>query len=113
MSNILKFPFAVSRRAFARLPRTSKTGTPKERGAGQCTGANMHTVVFRSYGLILASSEADLVRDVGLDVDKARTKLRKIREQIERDREDAAARATMLSIVEAKLEAAIGAVHSK
>jgi hypothetical protein len=69
--------------------------------------------VFRSYGLILASSEEELVRDVGLDIDKARTKPRKLGKQAERDREDAAARDTMLSIVESKLETAIAAVLSK
>jgi hypothetical protein len=31
MSNVVKFPFSVSRRAHARKPRTSENGTPKER----------------------------------------------------------------------------------
>jgi len=30
-SNIVKFPFSVSRRAYARKPRTSDNGTPEER----------------------------------------------------------------------------------
>jgi hypothetical protein len=32
-SNIVKFPFIVSRRAHARKPQTSKNGTPEERAA--------------------------------------------------------------------------------
>jgi hypothetical protein len=50
---------------------------------------------------------------VGLDVEKAQTKLRRIREQMERDREWAAARDTMMSLVEAKLADALAAVLSK
>jgi hypothetical protein len=69
--------------------------------------------LFRSTNLILASSDADLAHDVRLDLDKAQTKLRRIREQMERDREWAAARDTMMSLVEAKLAAAIAAVLSK
>lgn len=90
MSNVVKFPFAVSRRAFARLPRNSKNGAPEERASRQRSAANMHKVVFRSCHLILASPETELVRDVGLDLDKAKTKLRRLREQMERDREWAA-----------------------
>jgi hypothetical protein len=33
MSNVVKFPFSVSRRAHARKPRWSKNGTPEERPA--------------------------------------------------------------------------------
>jgi hypothetical protein len=33
MSNVVKFPFSVSRRAHARKPRKSINGTPEERGA--------------------------------------------------------------------------------
>jgi hypothetical protein len=33
MSNVVKFPFSVSRRAHARKPRASKNGTPEERAA--------------------------------------------------------------------------------
>jgi hypothetical protein len=58
MSNVIKFPFAVSRRAFARLPRNSKNGTPRERVRAQ-NGKNMHTFVFRSYDLIVESDAAD------------------------------------------------------
>ena len=30
MSNVVKFPYAVSRRAFAELPRNSKNGRPRK-----------------------------------------------------------------------------------
>jgi hypothetical protein len=69
--------------------------------------ANMHTFVFRSYDLIIASSEVELVRDVRQDPHKAATKLRNIREQLRRDREHAAARAVLLTKAEARLSAAI------
>ena len=42
------------------------------------TAKNMHTVLFRSRSSILESDEADLVRDVALDIAKAERKLRKI-----------------------------------
>ncbi|WP_426608967.1 hypothetical protein [Bradyrhizobium sp. McL0616] len=72
----------------------------------------MHTFSFRSYDLILASPEADLVRDVRCDVDKARSKLNAIQQQLRRDREYAAARADLLTKAEVKLSAAIAAVQS-
>jgi hypothetical protein len=39
-------------------------------------GPNMHTLLFRSYDLIVQSDEAELVRDVCFDIDKAQTKLK-------------------------------------
>jgi hypothetical protein len=72
----------------------------------------MHTFVFWSYELILASPEAHLVRDVRCDVDKARSKLKSIQQQLLRDRERADAREDLLTRVEAKLSAAIVAVQS-
>jgi DNA-binding transcriptional MerR regulator len=73
---------------------------------------NMHTFVFRGYNLIAQSDEADLVRDVCLDVDKAQTKLKAVRRQLQRDCEHAAARAELLTSVESKLRAAIVAARS-
>jgi hypothetical protein len=35
MSNVVKFPYSVSRKAYARKPRTSINGTPEERAALQ------------------------------------------------------------------------------
>ncbi|MCK1287087.1 hypothetical protein IVB41_24570 [Bradyrhizobium sp. 44] len=73
---------------------------------------NMHNFLFRSYDLIVASSEADLMRDVRCDVSKALSKLKAIQQQRQRDREHAAAREELLTRAEAKLAAAIAAVQS-
>jgi hypothetical protein len=59
MSNVVKFPEP------ARL-------FPKRRSRENVrNGSNMHTFLFRSYDLIVQSDEADLVRDVSFDIDKA------------------------------------------
>jgi len=39
ISNVLKFPYSVSRRAHSRRPRTSKNGTPEERAARAAAAA--------------------------------------------------------------------------
>ncbi|MCA1414480.1 hypothetical protein I6F30_25490 [Bradyrhizobium sp. NBAIM20] len=82
-----------------------------ERGRRR-SAASMHTYVFRSYDLILASDEAELVRDVRCDAAKAASKLKSIREQIQRDREHAAAREDLLTKAEARLAAALAVVSS-
>ena len=69
----------------------------------------MHTFVFCSYSLIVKSAEADLVRDVRFDVEKAQSKLKAIRRQLEQDRKHAAARAELLTSCESKLSVAIDA----
>lgn len=73
------------------------------------SAACMHTYVFRSYDLIVTSSQAELLRDVRHGLDKARTKLKGIQEQLQRDREQAAARIDLLTKAEARLSAAIAA----
>ena len=73
---------------------------------------NMHTFVFRSYDLIVRSTVGALVRDVACDLSKAKTKLKRIQDQLLRDREHAAARAELLTKAEARLSAAIGSVRS-
>ena len=93
-ATIIKLPYSTTRRANARSPRCSANGTPAERAAKPRVAANMLAVVFQSDRLIFRSSEADLVRDVRLDVDKAKVKLRRIRDRMVRDRENAAARDT-------------------
>jgi hypothetical protein len=70
-------------------------------------GPNMHTFVFRSYDLIVESDEADLVRDVCLDVDKAQTKLKAIRRRLQGVQEQAAAQVQLLTAAETRLTAAI------
>ena len=52
----------------------------------------MHTFLFRSYDLIVESDEADLIRDVKLDLHKARVKLSKIQERLQGVQEQAAAK---------------------
>jgi hypothetical protein len=46
-------------------------------------GSNMHTFLFRSYDLIMESDEADLIRDVCLDIHKAEVKLKKVRQRLQ------------------------------
>lgn len=101
-SNVLTFPRILPASSVRELHNISfGNGRTRPR-------ANMHTFVFRSYDLIVASSEADLIRDVRCDTHKAATKLNSIRQQIQRDREHAAARENLLTMAEAKLTAAIG-----
>ncbi|PJG56619.1 hypothetical protein CVM73_03455 [Bradyrhizobium forestalis] len=107
MSNVIAFPRGG---CVLRPSNVTPIEVRVERGRRR-TGPNMHTFVFRSYELILASSEADLVRDVRFDLEKAQTKLKTIQQQLERDREHAAARADLLSRAEARLSAAIAAAH--
>jgi hypothetical protein len=85
--------------------RTITRLKPERRRSDGC----MHTFVFRSYDLIVKSSEADLIRDVRHGLDKAQTKLKGIQEQLRRDREHAAARVDLLTKAEARLSAAIAA----
>ncbi len=68
---------------------------------------NMHTFVFRSYSAILEADEADLIRDVGLDLHKAQVKLRKITERLQGVQEQAAAQIEQLTVAQTKLSAAI------
>jgi hypothetical protein len=70
-------------------------------------GKNMQTFLFRSRELIVGSDEADLVRDVGLDIDKAQTKLHAIRQRLRGVKEQAAAQVQFLTAAETKLAAAI------
>jgi hypothetical protein len=67
----------------------------------------MHTVLFRSRELILEANEADLVRDVRFDVDKAQRKLEKIRARIESLQEYAETELRLLTDADTKLSAAI------
>ena len=70
-------------------------------------GPNMQTFVFRSYDLIAESNEADLVRDVCFDIDKAQTKLKAVRRRLKGVQEQAAAKVQLLTAAETKLTAAI------
>jgi hypothetical protein len=118
MSNILTFPTGgrppenvreFHNPSFISGDEPARWRSPGYKSSGR---PNMHTFVFRSYDLIIKSSEADLVRDVRQDPHKANTKLRKIREQLRQNREHAIARENLLDAAEAKLSAAIAAVQS-
>jgi hypothetical protein len=67
----------------------------------------MHTFLFRSYDLIVQSDEADLVRDVGFNIDRAQTKLKAVRRQLQSVQVRAAAQVQLLTEADTKLTAAI------
>jgi hypothetical protein len=93
MENIIDFPAAADRVSHRRRPYNKR--------------GSMQTFVFRSYDLIVESDEADLVRDVCFDVDKAQTKLKAIRRRLKGVQEQAAVRVELLTAAETKLTAAI------
>jgi cell division FtsZ-interacting protein ZapD len=111
MSNIIEL-------SALRAARVQKCVLPSENVAPfepRVTGrrrAAMHTFVFRSYNLIVQSDESDLMRDVCLDIDKAQTKLKAVRRQLQRDRELAEARIELLTSAVSRLSAAIVAARS-
>lgn len=109
MSNILTFPGRGAASNVRELQNLSFSWS-KYKPSGR---PNMHTFVFRSYELIVTSSEADLLRDVRHGLDKAQTKLKGLQEQLQRDREQAAARIDLLTKAEARLSAAIAAVGGR
>ena len=67
----------------------------------------MQRLLFRSSDLIVESDEADLVRDVCFDIDRAQTKLKRIQRRLKGVQEQAAARVQLLSAAETKLTVAI------
>jgi len=109
--NVLTFPGASPKRgkamAVASDPDEEVMGWRSRSRPYTRRGANMHTFLFRSRELILESDDADLIRDVGLDLDKAQTKLRQIRERLQGVREWAASQVKELTAADAKLGAAI------
>jgi hypothetical protein len=98
--NIFTFPGLSPKRA-----RTNPVFSEPQEEARN--GPNMHTFLFRSYDLILESDEADLVRDVCFDIDKAEKKLKAIRRRLQGVREQAAAQVQLLTAADTKLTAAI------
>jgi hypothetical protein len=73
--NVITFPEPAGR--FPKRRTIPVTSEPDVRNR-----SNMHTFLFRSYDLIVESDEADLVRDVCFDIDKAQTKLKAIRRRL-------------------------------
>jgi hypothetical protein len=113
MSNVIELSAFNGARSPKRVLASENVEPYEPRETGRRRAArSMHTFVFRSYNLIMQSDESDLMRDVCLDVDKAQTKLARIRRQLKRSREHAAARAELLTSAEAKLSAAIVAARS-
>jgi len=113
MSNIIELSAFKGARSPKRVLPSENVALIEPRVTGRRrSGRSMHTFVFRSYNLIVQSDESDLMRDVCIDVDKAQTKLKAIQQQLERDREHAAARAELLTSAENKLSAAIVAARS-
>jgi hypothetical protein len=103
-AEIFKFPGK-------RLQQTANhpSRNPKSRGSG----VNIRELCFRSRELILQSSEADLVRDVCRDSDKAEVKLKAIRRHLQSEREWAAAQIGQLTEADTKLTAAVvAAAHT-
>jgi hypothetical protein len=75
MNNIVTFPGT---------PPPARKRRAKYGSRPCCQQINMHTALFRSRETILQSDEADLVRDVCFDIDKAQRKLARIRARIEK-----------------------------
>jgi hypothetical protein len=69
----------------------------------------MRALVFCSYESIAESDEAGLVKDVCSDIDRAESKLRRVRQRLQNVQEQAAANVQLLTAAETKLTAAIGA----
>jgi hypothetical protein len=70
-------------------------------------GQNMHTFLFRSYDLIVESEEADLVRDVCCNIDRAQSKLRRVKQRLKDVQAWAASQEQLLTAADTKLSAAI------
>ena len=99
--NIVTFPGSSANRAAKR--RLAPSGG----SASAIEPKNMHTFLFRSRDLILESDEADLVRDVCFDINKAQTKLKAIRRRLQGLQEYTAAQVQLLTAADTKLTAAI------
>jgi len=99
--SVIEFPNASQRRAAPRHRAAYRSRT------GACNGPNLQRLLFRSSHLIVESDEADLVRDVCIDIDRAQTKLKRIKQRLKGVQEQAAAQVQLLTAAETKLSAAI------
>jgi hypothetical protein len=97
MNNIVRFP--------CRIP--TQEASPDRRVTHRHGQKNMHTYLFRSRKAVLEADEAELIRDVCSDIDKAQKKLEKLRARIESFQELADAELQALNTAETKLTAAI------
>ena len=98
MSNVVHFPAGTPPRKPLRAEYRSRTGDGQK---------NMHTYLFRSREALLEADEAELIRDVCCDINKAQTKLKKIRERIESLQEYAVNELQLLTAADTKLSSAI------
>lgn len=112
-ADVITFPEPAGlfpkRRTIPVITSEPKEGKPKRvecRSRAQ-DRKNMQTLLFRSSRLIVESDDADLVRDVGLALDKAQTKLGRIKRRLKDVQEQAAAQVLLLTTAETKLSAAI------
>jgi hypothetical protein len=76
-------------------------------------GSNMRKLAFRSYEHIVESDEADLIRDVCSDMDRAESKLRRVKQRLKVVLVESAAQVQLLTTAETKLTAAIVAALLK
>lgn len=96
-NNVVSFPNAAPR-AKRRAEYGSRTGDGQK---------NMHTYLFRSREALLGADEAELVRDVSMDIDKASKKLNAIRERLKGVQENYATEVQSLKAAERKLAGAV------
>lgn len=92
--SVIEFPNVGPRRRALRRARAQN-------------GQNMHTFLFRSYDLIVESEEADLVRDVCCNIDRAQSKLRRVKQRLKDVQAWAASQEQLLTAADTKLSAAI------
>jgi cell division FtsZ-interacting protein ZapD len=90
---------------FESMTRRKKLAIPTRGAKGHIAGA-MAKALIRSYDLV-KSEDADLVKDVSFDIDRAQRRPEKIQRQLKSDQERAAARLQHLTTAETKLKAAI------
>ena len=102
IDNVITFPEQAGLPKRRTIPVNSKQSRENLRN-----GPNMQRLLFRSSDLIVESDEADLVRDVCFDIDRAQTKLKRIQRRLKGVQEQAAARVQLLSAAETKLTVAI------
>jgi hypothetical protein len=107
MSNIVEFRGQPKPRKQAQIIDDEEDEYVYERRQAPFREGALHTLSYRSYDLIVRSDEAELVRDVSFDLDKAQRKLKSIQRQLQRDREHAIAREQLLTVAATKLSAAI------
>ena len=80
-----------------------KSGPDRKAPTYRQSGLNMRTAAFRNREAIVEATEADLVRDVSLEIDKAQFRLKKLQARLKNVRADA----EFLARAEIKLSAAI------